>query len=164
MDDINPPLLPGQTVPRGLAPPTAAGSSTAAAAATEGLVVDVPPVGAAALGKRKRLGQHVVSVPPVTAALPAPAAPAAPAKRAKRPGNKASTPALKKATPKKAVKKPAATKMASLTALTAAMAKASDAARRWSTKVPSLMSRRSRKLTCSMMLPSTSTRAACGLR
>ncbi|KAM0871844.1 hypothetical protein ACQ4PT_039083 [Festuca glaucescens] len=126
MDAINPPLLPGETAPRGPAPTTASGSSAAVAAATEGLMVDAPPA-AATVGKRKRLGQHVVPAPPAAAAPPAPAAPPTPAKRAKWPVNKAPAPAQKKAAPKKAAKKPAAAKMASLTALTAAMAKAPPA-------------------------------------
>ncbi|KAM0909216.1 hypothetical protein ACQ4PT_014973 [Festuca glaucescens] len=116
MDAINPPPLPGQAAPRGPAPPTASGSSAAAAAATEGAVVDAPPA-AAALEKRKRLGQHVVPAPPAVVAPPAPA------KRVKRPSSKvsAAAPAPKKAAPKKAAKKPPAARMASLTALTAAL-------------------------------------------
>nr|XP_051218141.1 uncharacterized protein LOC127335509 [Lolium perenne] len=122
MEALNLSLLTDQTAPRGLIPPTAAGSSTVVAAATAELVVDAPQQAVLPNSKRKRLGQHVVAAPPAVAAPPVPA----PTKRVKRPANK--PPAQKKLALKKpAAKKPVTAKMASLTALTAAMAKASSA-------------------------------------
>nr|XP_051212227.1 uncharacterized protein LOC127329836 [Lolium perenne] len=111
-------LRRSRTRPRGPAAVTAYGSS-AAAEATKGAVVVAPPVAAAA-GKRKWLGQHVIPAPPAGPALPAVVAPVVSSKRVKRPSSKvaAAAPVPKKAAPKKAAKKPPAAKMASLTALT----------------------------------------------
>jgi hypothetical protein len=106
-----------QAVPRESTPPTTPGSQAVAApAAAKELVVDDTQETALPNGKRKRLRQHIV----VTgAAAPAPGA----TKRQKKPTSK---PQKKQVEKKATVKKPAA-KMASLTALMAAMGEAPSA-------------------------------------
>jgi hypothetical protein len=110
-------VVADQAVPRESTPPTTPGSQAVAApAAAKELVVDDTQETALPNGKRKRLRQHIV----VTgAAAPAPGA----TKRQKKPTSK---PQKKQVEKKATVKKPAA-KMASLTALMAAMGEAPSA-------------------------------------
>jgi hypothetical protein len=83
MDVISPPMLPGQTAPRGPAPPTASGSSAA----------QPPRVSWSTHLPRLLLLESRSGWGNTPCAPPTAAAPPTPAKRAKRPGNKAPAPA-----------------------------------------------------------------------